>query len=67
MIRELKAGDRVRVTGTRVMPGYRQGDTGMVKEGPRPTVTGDPYYVVQMDKEDHEWIIFLPAEIEPLD
>ncbi len=67
MICELIPGDRVRVTSTKTTPGYRRGDTGIVKDGPHPTVTGNLYYVVQMDDEDHEWIMFLVGEIEPLD
>jgi hypothetical protein len=65
MNHELKAGDRVRVTGVKNVSGYRPGDTGTVKEGPHPAAAGGHYYIVQMDKRGEESIIFMDDEIEP--
>jgi hypothetical protein len=52
MNRELKMGDRVRVTARSRVKSYQPGDKGVVLEGP--TVydgAGDTSYVVAMDKD----------------
>ena len=67
MSRELKPGDRVRVTSRSHTRGYQVGDKGTVLEGPSTqTGAGDPSYVVAMDKDgpSSTTIVFTADEIE---
>ncbi len=52
MSRELKMGDRVRVTARSRVKGYQPGDKGVVLEGPTVYAgAGDTSYVVAMGKD----------------
>lgn len=67
--RGLKPEDRVRVSRFSRVKGYRIGDTGIVKRGPRTSpLSGVTFYVVSMDKDGHAWnVVFKEDEIEPVD
>ncbi|HEY7311395.1 MAG TPA: hypothetical protein VH643_18685 [Gemmataceae bacterium] len=65
MSQELQIGDRVRVTvqGRRV--GYEPGDKGTVLWEPSPSYTGQPFYLVSMDKDGPgNGITFTTGQIE---
>jgi hypothetical protein len=65
MSREIKTGDRVRVTQGSRMPTFRAGDKGTVTSGPHVYVSGAVYYLVTMDERPRaDPIIFLADEIE---
>ena len=67
MSRELKAGDRVRVTRVSRVWGYQTGDTGTIKRGKTSPISGVTFYVVSMDKDNHAWnVVFNADEIEPI-
>jgi hypothetical protein len=66
MSKELKPGDRVRVTSHRQVHGYQPGCTGIVRSGPTTDKGGKTYYGVAMDKDDAKDVtLFLADEIEP--
>jgi hypothetical protein len=68
MSRELKPGERVRVTSANAMPDYQRGDSGTVLQGPFPSAMGGQYYIVQMDKDPANLqVTFLMEEIEVAD
>ena len=52
MSRELKPGQRVRVTVRNRMAGYQPGDKGTVMREVADGPSGTRYYVVAMDKDD---------------
>jgi hypothetical protein len=65
MSKGLKAGDRVRVTKSNAVPGYRPGDRGVVLAGPAASREGDIYYIVRMDKDLPVLrVVFAADEIE---
>jgi hypothetical protein len=68
MSRELKMGDRVRVTPRSRVKGYQAGDKGVVLEGPTAYAgASDTSYVVAMDKDGpgSTSTIFAADDIEP--
>jgi hypothetical protein len=68
MNRELKMGDRVRVTPGSRVKGYQPGDKGVVLEGPTVYAgASDTSYVVAMDKDGpgSTSTVFSADEIEP--
>ena len=67
MSRELKRGDRVRVTVWEVGWSYRPGDKGTVLRGTSSAVTGERSYTAAMDKDspDATAPTFAAQEIEP--
>ena len=66
MSRELKPGDRVRVTVRNRMYGYHPGDKGTVLREAVAGPSGARYYVVAMDKDDttKSGVVFTADEIE---
>lgn len=64
--RELKRGDRVRVTVRGRMHGYEAGDKGMVLRALAAGPSGALYYLVAMDKDDptKTGVVFTDEEIE---
>jgi hypothetical protein len=48
--------------------GYQYGDTGIVQKGPRTSpLSGVTFYVVSMERNDHQWtVVFKEEEIEPV-
>ena len=67
MSRELKPGDRVRVTVRNRMPGYQPGDKGTVMRETEVGPSRQRYYTVAMDKDDPAkgGVVFRFDEIEP--
>ena len=68
MSRELKMGDRVRVTPQSRIKGYQPGDKGTVLEGPNVYAgASDTSYVVAMDKDGpgSTSTVFSADDIEP--
>lgn len=67
MTHRLKRGDRVRVTALARVPGHQPGDKGIVLVGPIVRGSGEPYYIVAMDKGENgtTTTIFTIDEIEP--
>lgn len=66
MKRELKSGDRVRVSVRSKVPGHQPGDTGTVVWGPILRNGSKPYYIVAMDHDTAATTtIFHIDEIEP--
>jgi hypothetical protein len=62
---DLKAGDRVRVTGKRPVYGYQPGSRGVVQSGPTTGKDGRTYYTVSMDKDAAgDATLFLADEIQ---
>lgn len=66
MTQKLNPGDRVRVTANSTMRGYQPGDKGTVLVGPILRRSGQPYYIVAMDKDSGSTTnsIFSADEIE---
>jgi hypothetical protein len=66
MSRELKPGQRVRVTVRNRMSGYQPGDKGSVPREVADGPSGTHYYVVAMDKDDptKSGVVFSDDEIE---
>jgi hypothetical protein len=66
MIRELKVGDRVRVTMRNRMAGYEPGDEGTLLHATR-SAGGRYFYLVAMDggEPDSTGVIFTEGEIVP--
>jgi hypothetical protein len=52
MSRDLKPGDRVRVTIRNRLAGYQPGDKGTVWRASRASATGEGSYTVEMDKDE---------------
>lgn len=68
MSRNLKPGQRVRVSRANTLPSYQPGDSGTIKEGPYPAPHGGHYYIVQMGQDTGIGpAIFLAEEIEGAD
>ena len=66
MSREMKVGDRVRVRTWTGMPEYFLGDRGTVLRYPEIFETGEPCYLVAMDKDAGKGTaLFTADEIEP--
>ena len=68
MNRELKMGDRARVTPGSRVKGYQPGDKGVVLEGPAVYAgASDTSYVVAMDKDGpgSTSTVFAADDIEP--
>jgi hypothetical protein len=67
MNRQLKQGDRVRVTVANRKRGYQPGETGTVTHAPNVPVHEEPYYIVAMDKDGpaSTAVVFTAEEIEP--
>jgi hypothetical protein len=66
MSRELKPGDRVRVTVCNRMSGYQPGDKGTVLREAISGPSGARYFAVAMDKDDptKSGVVFTADEIE---
>ena len=66
MTHSLKPGDRVRVRTNMTVPGHQPGDKGTVVNGPILRASGEPFYIVAMDKRgtDTGDTIFSADEIE---
>jgi hypothetical protein len=66
MSRELRKGDRVRVTERNRIPDYELGDRGTVLEISSLPATGERHYTVTMDKDHpaHPGAVFTEDEIE---
>ena len=66
MSRELKAGDRIRVTARNRTHGYQSGDKGTVRRVFKPSSGDECSYYVRMDKDDPAYSgpIFGEGEIE---
>jgi hypothetical protein len=67
MSRELKPGQRVRVTVRNRIAGFQPGDTGMVLHAATRGAIGERFFLVAMDKGelDSTGVIFTEGEIEP--
>jgi hypothetical protein len=66
MIRELKSGDRVRVTIRNRRVAYEAGDKGTVLWAPTVSSTEQRFYLVSMDKDGPgHGVTFAPEQIEP--
>jgi hypothetical protein len=67
MSRELKPGQRVRVTVRNRLAGYQPGDTGTVLWSSLSAASGVRYYTVAMDIDDPaaRGAVFAEGEIEP--
>ena len=67
MSREMKAGDRVRVTVRKRLGSYQPGDKGTVLRSSLSATAGERYYTVAMDKDDPtaSGAILSEGEIEP--
>jgi hypothetical protein len=66
MSRELKPGQRVRVTVRNRVARYQPGDTGTVLRSSVSPATGERYYTVAMDIDDPAatGVVFAEHEIE---
>jgi hypothetical protein len=66
MSRQLKLGDRVRVTARSRKEGYQPGDQGTVTHAPKVPLHQEPYYIVAMDKDGptRTAVVFTEGEIE---
>jgi hypothetical protein len=65
MGKDLRFGDRVRVTGLRPIQGYQPGSRGVVRSGPTTDKAGKTSYGVNMDKDSADDVtLFLADEIE---
>ena len=65
MSTELKPGDRVRLTVLVRRIGYEPGEKGTVLSGPSTSHSGQPYYLVSMDKDGPgNGVTFTAQEIE---
>jgi hypothetical protein len=64
---ELKVGDRVRLTASNRLRGYRPGDKGVVDALPFSRVVARFYYAVRMDRDGPRGkaLMFAADEIEP--
>jgi hypothetical protein len=69
MSRELRKGQRIRVTGRNRLPDYDPGDRGTVSATYALPTTIERFYVVAMDKDHpaHSGAVFAEDEIEPDD
>jgi hypothetical protein len=67
MSEAFKPGDRVRLRIGNHPHGYRRGDQGTVLRVATRAVTGEPYYLVAMDKDGPgtSGAVFAEEEIEP--
>ena len=67
MSRELRVGDRMRMSLRSRVQDYPPGEKGVVRGGPKNSArSGVVYYLVAMDKDDSgQTTIFNAEEIEP--